>query len=405
MNTESQHEELQQREEAVSWSETVPPDRDLYDWYAQMRQERPVYYNERSRSWMVFRYADVQHVLLDPVTYSSNRVDATVDGAMDPVAASILGVDPPRHRQLRNLVTQAFTPRTIARLEPRIESITQDLLARVEAQGKMDMINDLAFPLPITVIAELLGVPLTDQEKFRQWSEVIVGTDIEKGLAAKQEMGTYFLSIVAQRQQQPQDDLISALLTAEVDGERLPEIEILGFCVLLLVAGHETTTNLLGNAILCFDEHPEAADELRANPTLLPNAIEEILRYYSPVHAFPRRVAVDTVLQGQKLKEGDFLLPMFASANRDEKQFPHADIFDIHRTPNRHLAFGHGIHFCLGAPLARLEARVVLQRMLERFTSIRVDRSAALERKVSGIIYGLQSLPITFEQMKQPELA
>jgi len=260
----------------------------------------------------------------------------------------------------------------------------------------MEVIRDLAFPLPVTVIAELLGIPVADQRQFKQWSEAIVGISEEAYLTAQQEMALYFLSLIAQRRSVPQDDLITALIEAEVDGEHLPDMELLGFCILLLVAGHETTTNLIGNAILCFDEHPHVMDELRAEPALLPSAIEEVLRYYSPVKSLGRIATVDTVLRGQHIKAGQFVLPIFSSANRDEEQFPNANTFDIRRIPNRHIAFGHGIHFCLGAPLARLEARIALGAVLERFSHIRRDRSVPLQLKESGVIFGLQSLPVTF---------
>lgn len=370
------------------------PGDEIYAWYRSMRESQPVFYDEQSGAWLVFRYDDVQHILLDPATFSSNR-DVSSD---NPISASMISSDPPRHRQLRNLATQAFTPRTVARLEPRITSIVNDLLDHVEDKGEMDVIRDLAFPLPVTVIAELLGIPSTDQMQFKQWSEAIVGNSEESYMTAQREMAFYFLSLIAQRRSAPQDDLITALIEAEVDGEHLPDVELLGFCILLLVAGHETTTNLIGNAILCFDEHPQVMDELRAEPALLPSAVEEALRYYSPVKSLGRVATVDTTLRGQHIKAGQFILPIFASANRDEEQFPNADTFDIRRTPNRHLAFGHGIHFCLGAPLARLEARIALGAVLERFSQIRRDRSIPLHLKESGIIFGLQSLPITFDK-------
>ena len=364
----------------------------VYAWYRSIRESQPVFYDTESGAWLVFRYDDVQQILLDPATFSSRRDDPSDN----PLGASILGSDPPRHRQLRNLATQAFTPRTVARLEPRITSIVNDLLDQVADKGEMEVIRDLAFPLPVTVIAELLGIPVADQRQFKQWSEAIVGISEEAYLTAQQEMALYFLSLIAQRRSVPQDDLITALIEAEVDGEHLPDMELLGFCILLLVAGHETTTNLIGNAILCFDEHPHVMDELRAEPALLPSAIEEVLRYYSPVKSLGRIATVDTVLRGQHIKAGQFVLPIFSSANRDEEQFPNANTFDIRRIPNRHIAFGHGIHFCLGAPLARLEARIALGAVLERFSHIRRDRSVPLQLKESGVIFGLQSLPVTF---------
>lgn len=366
---------------------------EIYAWYRSMRETQPVYHDAEHNCVLVFRYDDVQHVLLDHATFSSRGDDPSTDA----IGASMISSDPPRHRQLRSLATQAFTLRTVARMEPRITSIVNDLLDQVADKGEMDVIRDFAFPLPVTVIAELLGVPFADRFKFKQWSEAIVGNSAEQYTTAQQEMAAYFFGLLSQRQREPQDDLLTALIQAEVDGERLSDMELLGFCVLLLVAGHETTTNLLGNAILCFDEHPEVMDELRAEPELLPNAIEEILRYYSPVKMLGRTATVDTTLRGQSIKAGQFVLPYFASANRDEEQFPNADTFDIRRTPNRHLAFGHGIHFCLGSPLARLEAKIALGTILQRCKHLKVDRSIPLQLKQSDIIFGVQSLPITFD--------
>jgi cytochrome P450 len=260
----------------------------------------------------------------------------------------------------------------------------------------MDVVDDLAFPLPIIVIAELLGVPSGDRDQFRQWSNDIVGPDYTLHLATSHKVAEYFQALIEQRRKAPQEDLISDLLMAEIDGERLSDVEIQSNCLLLLIAGHETTTGLISNAIVCLDEHPEALQQLLAQPELLPSAIEEVLRYRAVVHSIVRVVAVDTVLGGQEIKAGNLLLPLFASANLDEAQFPNADRFDILRTPNRHLGFGHGIHFCLGAPLARLEARIALGIMLERLPHIRRIRTIPLELKSSSFIYGLKHVPITF---------
>ncbi len=369
---------------------------DIYRQYQalQTSSQRVLFDNERG-AWLVFRYADVHRVLLDTSTFSSQRAFKP-DGSVDSLAGGgMLGMDPPRHQQLRALASQAFTPRVVALLEPRILSLVQTLLDQVEAKGEMDLVDDLAFPLPMMVIAELLGVPHADREQFRQWSANIVGTDYALRLTTIQQMVPYFLSLIERRRHDPREDLISAFLSAEVGGEHLPEQDIVGTCMLLLVAGHETTTGLLSNAVVCLDEHPLARQEVMEQPDLLPQAIEEVLRYRAIVHTIPRVVTVNTLLGDQELQEGDLVLPLFAAANFDEAQFPDAGRFNIHRTPNRHLGFGYGIHFCLGAPLARLETRIALRLLLERFPQIQRRPDVPLELKLNPAIYGLKHLLVT----------
>jgi len=371
---------------------------DIYSWYQEMQKSYRVYYDEARASWLIFRYDDVHRVLLDTDTFSSQRT-TNPDGSIDPVASGgIVGMDPPRHRQLRTLISQAFTPRVVAQLEPRINTIVHSLLDEVQDKGKMDVVDDLAFPLPIIVIAELLGVPISDREQFRRWSSDYVGSDYVLRLETAKKIAFYFHGLIEQRRREPCEDLISEFIQAEVDGERLPERDILGTCLLLLVAGHETTMGLISNAIICLDEHPEALRQLVAQPDLLPGAIEEVLRYRGIVHTMPRIVIKDTVLYEHEMKAGSQVLPLFASANLDEAQFPQADRFDIHRTPNRHLGFGYGIHFCLGASLARLETRIALGAMLERFPGLQRVRGVPLELRPSSFLYGLKHLPITWDR-------
>jgi cytochrome P450 len=356
-----------------------------------MRESAPVFLDPRSHNWSVFKYNDVQRVLSEHSVFSSQFIGS--DQLLD---ASMISMDPPRHRQLRMLVTLAFTPRTIARLEPRITEIVNELLDKVAPQGKMDVINDLSTPLPVTVIAELLGIPLADRANFKLWSDQLVGAVPSYGKNPQEEMSHYFKWIIEQRRKEPRDDLISALLTAQIDGKHLTEQELMGFCVLLLVAGNETTTHLIGNALWCFDDHPEAWAELRANAALLPDAIEEVLRYRSPVKLMFRVTTQDTRIGDKDIPAGSGVTAWIGSANRDEAQFPNAETFDIHRSSNRHLAFGYGIHFCLGAPLARLESKIALGIMLERFACIRRDRDRELEPVAAFILHGLKSLPIEF---------
>lgn len=368
---------------------------DIFSWYQEMQKSHDVYYDDTRASWLVFHYDDVQQVLLNPHIFSSQRT-TNPDGSIDPIASGgILGMDQPRHRQHRALISQAFTPRVIALLEPRITSIVHDLLDAVQDKGEMDAVSELAFPLPVIVIAELLGVPASDRDEFRQWSGDYVGSDYALRLATAKKIALYFHGMIEQRRKKPCEDLISDLLRAEIDGEHLPEQDVLGTCLLLLIAGHETTAGLIGNAVVCLDEHPESLRQLKEQPELLPSAIEEVLRYNAVVHTMPRVVTEDTVLCGKEISAGNLVLPLFGSANLDEAQFPNADHFDIHRTPNRHLGFGFGIHFCLGAPLARLETRIALQALLERFPNWQRKRNTPLEVKPSSFIYGLKHVPIT----------
>lgn len=378
-------------------------DVDQFSWFARMRQESPVFVDPQSGVVSVFRYDDTQRVLSDYTSFSSER------GAHNPseeqaLSASMISSDPPRHRRLRNLVTQAFTPRAVALLEPRISAIVTELLDQIDSRGahdaaQVDFIEEFAVPLPVIVIAEMLGVPAERRADFRRWSDILVTTGGARGWAklaeAQREMAAFFGQMIAQRRAEPRDDLISHLVTAEIDGERLTQVELIGFCMLLMVAGNETTTNLLGNAILSMEEQPEAWQRLRAEPTLIPSAIEEVLRYTSPVQSMFRVARGEERLGDVAIQPGQPVIAWIGSANRDETQFPGADRFDITRMPNRHLAFGYGIHFCLGAPLARLEGRIALEALARRAESIRVAPDAQLDWIDSTIVYGVKHLPVT----------
>jgi cytochrome P450 len=380
-----------QRRKKQQYSVFFPPD--IHNWYQEMLVTHPVYFDTSRASWLIFRYDDVQRVLLDPLTFSSQRdLDSEGKGtALD----GLVGMDPPRHRLMRNLISQAFTPRVVANLEPQITTIVGRLLDQVDAQGTMDIIEDLAFPLTIMVIADLLGIPSADQDNFRHWGTLTTSPDADLRYKGLSSTSNYFRHLIEQRRQAPTDDLVSALLTAEVDGEQLSQEELLSTCSLLLLAGFETTVNLIGNAVVCLDEHPDALEQLIAEPDLLPSAIEEVLRYRAPVPTIGRVAMSDTVVGGQQIKAGDLVLPLFGAANFDEAQFPNATIFDIRRTPNRHLGLGHGIHFCLGAPLARLETRVALGALLKRFPKVKGVRSAALQLRPSPLVYGFQHVSVT----------
>jgi cytochrome P450 len=378
--------------------------------FSALHDNGPVVYNAAAKMWEVFDYEDVRKIASDYETFSSDT--ARFASQQEELFHSLINVDPPRHRQLRSLVSQAFTPRTIALLAPRIAEITHSLLDEVVESGSMDVITDLAYPLPVIVIAELLGIPIEERANFKRWSDNIVAGEYEDFVGVNQqeyiarvretvrrtldEIYGYFRHIIAQRRARPQHDLISDLLAARIEGESLTEQELLSFCTLLLVAGNITTTNLIGNAILCFDEQPEVMDQLRDKADLMPQALEEVLRYRPPVVLLFRVPTKDVMLCNQQVQRGQFVMTWLAAANHDATQFPHPERFDIMRNPNRHLTFGHGIHFCLGAPLARLEASIVLNIMLERLHHIQRDRDQPVVPVQSTFIYGIKHLPITF---------
>ena len=375
---------------------------DPFPHYERMRQAAPVFHDDQSGSWHVFRYDDVQRVLSEYARFSSRMGGDDPSETGQLFASSLITADPPRHRQLRSLVTQAFTPKAVDALAPRISRLTDELLDGIAALGSADLIQELAYPLPVIVISELMGVPAEDRDRFKHWSDVVVsqtraGAVNEDQHVTNVEMTEYFLNLIEQRRSRPGNDLISNLLSAEIDGQKLSVAELLGFCSLLLVAGNETTTNLIGNAVLCFAEAPGTIERLSAEPSLLPQAIEEVLRYRSPVQSMYRVTAADTTLGGVQVPAGVPLVAWIGSANRDERHFERSDQFDIDRGPSRHLAFGQGIHFCLGAPLARLEATIALKAVLSRLPGLTLTAGSQLERMDSTIVYGLTELPVSWQ--------
>jgi cytochrome P450 len=269
-------------------------------------------------------------------------------------------------------VVQAFTQKRVAALEPRIEALTASLIDRMHEEEPVDIVDALAFPLPDMVIAELPGIPAADRDQFRAWTSDMVGADYKLRMQGFGKMAAYFQAFITEQMRNPQENLISERLTAEIGSGRLSKADVVGTCFLLLVAGHETTTTLIGNALWCFEEHPEARAEVLMHTEILPTAIEEVLRFRSVLHWLPRVAKQDTQFLGHALKEGELVLPVFAAANRDGDQFPDPDRFDVRRSPNRHLGFGHGIHFCLGASLARVEAKVASGELLRRFPRTRL---------------------------------
>lgn len=379
----------------------------LYRWFAQMRAEQPVFYDERTRLWHVFRYDDVAEVITDHTRFSSEqRTDRPTPFGASFLADTLIAKDPPDHRKLRNIVNLAFTPRALSRLESRVTQMTQELLDQVRPQGHMDLVDDVAFPLPAKVIAELLGVPAEDWAIFRRWAR---GESIQsssprtsRGQSARPmrsrpvDMYSYFSELLAERRSNPRDDLLSILSSAEVDGARLSEHELVKFSILLLAAGQETTKNLIANAIICLTDHPDQLDLLRHEPALVPSAIEEVLRFMPPAVELFRLTTTEVELSGQRIPAGEVVVAWIFAANRDEAQFPNAAQFDVRRAPNRHLGFGHGIHFCLGAPLARLEARVALPMLLEQLPDLQRVPGVPVWASMR-LVFMVQHLPVTFQ--------
>ncbi len=374
---------------------------DPFPHYERMRETAPVYYDEQSGSWHVFRYDDVQRALSEYAAFSSHMGGEEASGTGQLFASSLIATDPPRHRQLRSLVTQAFTPKAVAALAARIAGLADELLEGFAASGSADLIKEFAYPLPVIVISELMGIPARDRERFKEWSDVIVsqtqtGSASENQSATITEMTEYFLALIDQRRSRPGKDLISTLLSVEIEGQKLTVPELLGFCALLLVAGNETTTNLIGNAVLCLTESPGTMDRVLREPALLPQTIEEVLRFRSPVQSMYRTTVAETILGDELIPAGAPIVAWIGSANRDGRQFQRPAEFDVDRGQHRHLAFGHGIHFCLGAPLARLEARIALEALLSRLPGLSLVQGAHLERMESTIVYGLKALPVSW---------
>jgi cytochrome P450 len=353
---------------------------------------------------LVARYDHVLEVLHDPARFSTRRPEMPMRQRLDPFGApTVLLSDPPVHTRLRKLVSKAFTPRRIHELEPRIRSITSALLDRVARKGSFEVMADLANPLPVIVIAEMLGVSAGDHEQFKRWSNAMIssfrpdaiGEVAEEAIAAKDALRAYFAAEIEKRRAAPSDDLVGALVAARDETGALSEGELLAFVVLLLLAGNETTTNLIGNGLLTLCRYPEQFERLRQDRELLSTAIEEMLRFDPPVQMTVRMAEQDTSIGGTAVARNSLTFVLLAAANRDSRQFPNPERFDIARTPNEHVAFGEGIHFCLGAPLARLEGAIAIGSVLERFPKLRlVDPVAKLDYRGSLALRGLQSLPL-----------
>jgi pimeloyl-[acyl-carrier protein] synthase len=375
-----------------------------YPFYHRLRAADPVHRTPMGL-WVLTRYDDVVAVLKDP-RFGREGFEQILANVYGEGARSMLFRDPPDHTRLRGLVSQAFTPRMIERMRSHIQDIVDRLLDRVQNANAMDVIADLAYPLPVTVICEMLGVPTDAHSGICQWSADLarsvdaigMPTDeevVKRGRVAQQAMLDYFSDLIPERRQTPRDDLLGLLIAAEEQGDRLSEGELLITCILLFVAGHETTVNLIGNGLLALLNHPDELAKLRADLTLLPGAVEELLRYDSPVQRTARITNTDVELDGRKIAKGSLVVTAIGAANRDPAHFPDPDRLDITRRDNRHIAFGFGIHFCLGAPLARLEGQIAIDTLLRRMPGLRLVTSAP-EWRESSTLRGLKRLPVTF---------
>ncbi len=460
-----------------------------YHWLHEMQQTHRVWQDERTGEWHVFHYEDVKHVLSDYATFSSQR-EPNTEVSRQFMENSFLMMDPPQHRRYRGLVASVFTPRAISTRAARIKEIVQEQVDRVRPTGRMEVVGDLAYPLPVTVIAEMLGLPAEDHDRFRGWAHQLLPQDeetdlpqaardklvqrlqaadeadlphparekliqyiqtpgraalppevkarliqrlqsqglaglpsraqawllqslqtegqtdrsspqdnerLQRRLAIVQEMNAYFLQKIEERRQHPQEDILTGLVHAEVEGVRLTAEEILGFARLLLIAGHASTVALLSTAILCLDEYPDVREQVRQHPELVSGTIEEVLRYAFVLKPLKRRTTVDVQIGEAHIPAQSPVLAWVSAANHDPAQFAEPERFDIRRSPNRHLTFGHGIHACIGAPLARLEASIALPLMLEQLPQMQRVPGSPLDILESGSFLWFRRLPITFQ--------
>ncbi|HUY99071.1 MAG TPA: cytochrome P450 [Thermomicrobiaceae bacterium] len=382
--------------------------------WRRLRAEAPVSWNEGTEwfpgFWSITRYDDVFAISRDTATFSSERgfnltQDPENQTPVSGVGKILLGIDPPRHRRLRRLITVAFTPRRIARLEPGIRAITTGILDAMAPRGACDFVVDVAAKLPLAAICQMTGVPDEDWDRMFTLTNQVLGAGdpeyqttpgdpVATAARGYQEMFGYFARLLAARRAQPRDDLVSALAAAQIDGQHLSDEEILYFCYLLILAGNETTRNATSGGLLALIEHPAELARLRADPSLMPSAVEEVLRWTSPVLHMARSAKRDVELRGVSIAAGERVVLWYPSANRDEEVFPESERFDVGRTPNYHLAFGIGEHVCLGLNLARLELRVMFEELLRRLPDLAL--AGDVERLRSTFIGGIKHMPIRF---------
>jgi cytochrome P450 len=389
--------------------------RNPYPFYDDLRTEAPIFYWDEGQMWLFTRYDDISALLrdkrlgrtMDHILLRERRQLAPIPETEAPFHKlsqhSMFDKEPPDHTRLRSLVHKVFTPRRVESLRERIQSVTDNLLDQIAGQGTMDILEDFAIPLPVTVIAELLGVPEADRHRLRPWSRDIVAMyeldhtqeQARRAVQAAVEFSDYLRVLVSERRRNPQDDLISALVLVQEAGDQLSEDELISTCVLLLNAGHEATVNVIGNGMLALLKHPAQMGSLLDNPALVSTAVEEMMRYDTPLQLFRRWALEDVEYRGFAFKQGTEVALMFGAANRDPTRFPNPHNFDITREDNLHIAFGSGIHYCLGAPLARLELQIAIGTLLRRFPNIKLA-GAEPEFRAAYVIRGLQKLQVTF---------
>lgn len=402
----------------ISLSEVFSHKHNPYPFYAQLREQGPLsrFNWMGSDMWLLTSYDNAAVILKDPrFTLDRQKVEPQKGGQKPadesaapyiPLAWSkhLLNTDPPDHTRLRTLVSKAFTPRMIEQLRPRIQQLMDELLAAVQEQGEMDLVADIAVPLPIAVISELLGIPIEDRKPFRAWTQIIVQSQgaapgqTTSALDAEKKFISYIKTLIASKSVHPDNDLTSKLVQAEEQGDSLNEDELISMIFLLITAGHETTVNLIGNGMLALLEHPEQMQLLREDASLLPGAVEELLRYTSPVTlSAPRWATEDVSLYGQLIRKGEMVRYALLAANADPQQFSDPEVLNILRQENQHVAFGKGIHFCLGAPLARLEGQIAIGTLLRCLPHLRLTCDPAqLAWKAGGSLRNLVALPVAF---------
>lgn len=395
--------------------------KDAFGFYARLRAEEPVcrvVQPDGQSVWLLTRYDDVAAALKDPRLAKDKRNALTPEQAsrqpwvpslFRPLERNMLDVDAPDHTRLRALVHKAFTPRLVERMRERIQALTEALLDEADAKGRMDLIHDYALPIPTTVIAEMLGVPAGDRHKFHRWSRVIVASNpsgwrMVRAIPSAVAFLRYIRKLVRARRRAPRDDLVSALVQVEEAGEQLNEDELVAMIFLLLIAGHETTVHFIGNAVRALLEQPSEMAALRNNDALVPTAIEELLRHSGPLEMATERYArEDLPIAGVPIPPGALVYAVIASANRDERQFADADRLHLSRQPNKHLAFGLGVHYCLGAPLARLEGQIAISTLLRRLPDLRLAVPPDDLRFRRGLVLrGLERLPVRYSPRARP---
>ncbi len=364
-----------------------------YPLYAQWRAEQPIWWADDVQGWVLSRYDDVRLVLKDPANYSSEVAPARSESTM---RLPLLHDDPPRHTNLRAIVNRSFTSRVMKQMEADIETVVDQLLDDIDVAQPVDIAEALTIPLPVALISHFMGIPFERKDDFKRWSDSLTATGTAKTMEERMpdiiEMMDFFRDEIPKRRRSPDDDLISKIVAANIDGEGLAEEVIVGYCQLLLIAGNETTTNLLSNLLHYIADHPDVWQALRQDPSKIGNAIEECLRFDPPVHWISRIALKDAEFHGQKVARGDAVFTVLASANRDPDHYADPDSFRLDRNRSDHHTFGHGIHFCIGAPLARMEAQHALIGMLRRFATVAHAPDAANERTHSSMLRGYHHL-------------